>query len=168
MFFAGPVAQAFARLGSQVTLVGRATRILGRDAAELADMLSQNLQAEDMRLLLGEQLKRLEPRRACLKSGKTVCKYLFTSDSQRRSAAFRSARLARSRPANRTGNHDAGTSRRIPLRPWSAPNTGGSYAQPSKHDVSTLLNRDVLTLPRQYKFDFDIERRQLRCIFHVL
>lgn len=72
----GPVgiemAQAFARLGSEVTVLGRSARILGRDDAELAAILEQCLQGEGVRLLLGEQLERLEPGLAHLQSGKTV------------------------------------------------------------------------------------------------
>jgi len=73
---AGPVgiemAQAFERLGSEVTVLGRSARILGRDDAELAGMLEQCLKSEGVRLLLADQIERLEPGLAHLKSGATV------------------------------------------------------------------------------------------------
>ena len=73
---AGPIgiemAQAFSRLGSDVTVVGRSAQILGHDDAELAGMLQQCLQGEGVRLLLGEQIERVEPGMAYLKSGAAV------------------------------------------------------------------------------------------------
>lgn len=73
---AGPVgvemAQAFQRLGSGVTLIGRSARILEHDNAELAAMLRQCLEGEGVRLRLGEQIERFEPGLAHLKSGEPV------------------------------------------------------------------------------------------------
>jgi pyruvate/2-oxoglutarate dehydrogenase complex dihydrolipoamide dehydrogenase (E3) component len=73
---AGPVgvemAQAFQRLGSSVTVVGRSGSILERDDAELAAILRQCLESEGVRLRLGEQIERFEPGLAHLKSGETV------------------------------------------------------------------------------------------------
>ncbi len=73
---AGPVgvemAQAFQRLGSSVTVVGRSARILGRDDAELARMLQQSLQSEGLRILLGQEIERIESGLAHLKSGTTI------------------------------------------------------------------------------------------------
>jgi pyruvate/2-oxoglutarate dehydrogenase complex dihydrolipoamide dehydrogenase (E3) component len=73
---AGPVgvemAQAFQRLGSGVTVIGRFARILEHDDAELAAMLRQCLESEGVRLRLGEQIERFEPGLAHLKGGETV------------------------------------------------------------------------------------------------
>ena len=73
---AGPIgmemAQAFQRLGSNVTVIGRSARILEHDDAELTAMLRQCLEAEGVRLRLGEQIERFEPGLAHLKSGETV------------------------------------------------------------------------------------------------
>lgn len=73
---AGPVgvemAQAFQRLGSEVTVIGRSAGILEHDDKELAAMLRQCLESEGVRLRLGEQIERFEPGLARLKSGATV------------------------------------------------------------------------------------------------
>ncbi len=73
---AGPVgvemAQAFQRLGSSVTVVGRSARVLEHDDVELTVMLRRCLEAEGVRLRLGEQVERFEPGLAHLKSGETV------------------------------------------------------------------------------------------------
>lgn len=73
---AGPVgvemAQAFQRLGSDVTVIGRSAGILEHDDAELAAMLRQCLEGEGVRLRLGEQIGRFAPGLAHLKSGETV------------------------------------------------------------------------------------------------
>ena len=73
---AGPVgiemAQAFRRLGSEVTVIGRSARILEHDDAELTTMLRQCLEGEGVRLRLGEQVGRFEPGLAHLKNGETV------------------------------------------------------------------------------------------------
>ena len=73
---AGPVgiemAQAFRRLGSEVTVIGRSERILEHDDAELTTMLRQCLEGEGVRLRLGEQIGRFEPGLAHLKNGETV------------------------------------------------------------------------------------------------
>lgn len=73
---AGPIgvemAQAFQRLGSNVTVIGRSARILKQDDAELTAMLRHCLEGEGVRLRLGEQIERFEPGLAHLKSGETV------------------------------------------------------------------------------------------------
>jgi pyruvate/2-oxoglutarate dehydrogenase complex dihydrolipoamide dehydrogenase (E3) component len=73
---AGPtgveMAQAFQRLGSGVTMIGRSASILEHDDAELTAMLRQCLESEGVRLRLGEQIERFEPGLAHLKSGETV------------------------------------------------------------------------------------------------
>ncbi len=73
---AGPVgvemAQAFQRLGSGVTMIGRSASILQHDDAELTAMLRQCLESEGVRLRLGEQIERFEPGLAHLKSGESV------------------------------------------------------------------------------------------------
>lgn len=70
---AGPVgvemAQAFQRIGSQVTLANRSARILARDDAELAGMLTERLRDEGIRLMLGLEIERIEPTVAYFKSG---------------------------------------------------------------------------------------------------
>lgn len=61
---AGPLgiemAQAFARFGSKVTVVERSNRILGRDDAELADMLRVRLEAEGVRFEFGKTAEEME------------------------------------------------------------------------------------------------------------
>jgi len=72
----GPIgvemAQAFQRLGSDVTVIGRSAGILKHDDAELTAMLRQSLEDEGVRLRLGEQVVRFEPGLAHLKSGEIV------------------------------------------------------------------------------------------------
>ena len=73
---AGPIgiemAQAFQRLGSEVTVIGRSGGILDRDDAELAGMLQNCLQGEGIQFFPGQEVERLEAGRAHLKSGATV------------------------------------------------------------------------------------------------
>jgi pyruvate/2-oxoglutarate dehydrogenase complex dihydrolipoamide dehydrogenase (E3) component len=60
----GPIgvemAQAFRRLGSDVTLVQRAERLLPRDDAELVTRLTNLLRAEDIDIRLGTDLTRID------------------------------------------------------------------------------------------------------------
>ena len=60
---AGPIgiemAQAFARLGTEVTVVDKADRILGRDDAEHAAMLQAVLHREGIRFALGANVERV-------------------------------------------------------------------------------------------------------------
>jgi len=60
----GPVGcelgQCFARLGSRVTLVEMAPRLLPREDREVGEALGARLEAEGVRLLLGVQAERLE------------------------------------------------------------------------------------------------------------
>lgn len=60
----GPVgcelAQSFARLGSQVTQVEMAPRILAREDAEAAELVAASLRADGVRLLTGHQALRVE------------------------------------------------------------------------------------------------------------
>ncbi len=62
---AGPIgtemAQAFQRLGSQVTVVERGDHILAHDDVELADMLHASLQAEGVAYRMGASAERVEP-----------------------------------------------------------------------------------------------------------
>lgn len=64
---AGPIgcemAQAFARLGSQVTLLDMAERILPREDADAAEVLNQQLLADGITLCLGAQAIAAEPGR---------------------------------------------------------------------------------------------------------
>ena len=61
----GPIgvelAQAFARLGSQVTLVEMLPRILSREDADAAAVVAQSLEADGVRVLTGQQVVRMEP-----------------------------------------------------------------------------------------------------------
>jgi pyruvate/2-oxoglutarate dehydrogenase complex dihydrolipoamide dehydrogenase (E3) component len=63
---AGPIgtemAQAFQRLGSRVTVIDMAERILGNDDAELAGMLRQKLEEEGVAYHLGASVRRVERR----------------------------------------------------------------------------------------------------------
>lgn len=62
----GPIgtemAQAITRLGSKVTVVDMADRIMTNDDPELADMLQQRLQAEGVSYVLDAKVKRIEKR----------------------------------------------------------------------------------------------------------
>jgi pyruvate/2-oxoglutarate dehydrogenase complex dihydrolipoamide dehydrogenase (E3) component len=63
---AGPIgvelAQAFARLGTEVTLLQRADRILERDEPDLADRLAARLRADGVDLQCGVAIERVEVR----------------------------------------------------------------------------------------------------------
>ncbi|AXR06257.1 FAD-dependent oxidoreductase [Salinimonas sediminis] len=58
----GPIgcelAQAFARLGSQVTLIEQAPQIMGREDAEVAEFVANTLTANGVQLLTGHQARR--------------------------------------------------------------------------------------------------------------
>ena len=60
----GPIgcelAQSFARLGSVVTQVEMATRLMGREDPEVAALVAQSLQADGVRVLTGHQAVRCE------------------------------------------------------------------------------------------------------------
>jgi len=60
----GPIgcelAQAFARLGSDVTLVGRGPRLLSRDDPEAADLVAAALRRDGVALRLGSRIERIE------------------------------------------------------------------------------------------------------------
>jgi pyruvate/2-oxoglutarate dehydrogenase complex dihydrolipoamide dehydrogenase (E3) component/uncharacterized membrane protein YdjX (TVP38/TMEM64 family) len=60
----GPIgcelAQAFARLGSRVTLVERASRLMGREDPEVSEQIARGLQADGVTLLLGHEAVRAE------------------------------------------------------------------------------------------------------------
>jgi pyruvate/2-oxoglutarate dehydrogenase complex dihydrolipoamide dehydrogenase (E3) component/uncharacterized membrane protein YdjX (TVP38/TMEM64 family) len=60
----GPIgcelAQAFARLGSEVTQVEMAPRVMGREDPEVADMVAASLRDDCVRLLTGHQALRVE------------------------------------------------------------------------------------------------------------
>ncbi|MCA1583476.1 MAG: FAD-dependent oxidoreductase, partial [Acidobacteria bacterium] len=63
---AGPVgcelAQAFARFGSQVTVIGRPPQVLPRESATAAAIVARQLEADGVRLELGARLERVETR----------------------------------------------------------------------------------------------------------
>ena len=63
---AGPIgcelAQAFARFGSQVTLIGNHEQILPREDEEAAALLARQLQRDGVELLLASQIQRVESR----------------------------------------------------------------------------------------------------------
>jgi len=73
---AGPIgiemAQAFQRLGSEVTVVGRASGILRRDDSELAKLLEDSLRDEGISFRLGNGIERLEYGWAYLSSGERI------------------------------------------------------------------------------------------------
>ena len=62
---AGPIGcemgQAFRRLGSRVTVIDRADRILGRDDADHAAILQGVLEADGVEFILGADVERAEP-----------------------------------------------------------------------------------------------------------
>jgi len=68
---AGPIgiemAQAFQRLGSQVTVLDEGPRILRRDDPELSEMLCRHLDSEGVRFLLGSAVDKIEY------DGTTIC-----------------------------------------------------------------------------------------------
>lgn len=69
---AGPVgcelAQAFRRLGSQVSILTQGARILPREDPDVSSLLARRFEAEEIRLLFGAKLLRLE----CHKEGKLI------------------------------------------------------------------------------------------------
>jgi pyruvate/2-oxoglutarate dehydrogenase complex dihydrolipoamide dehydrogenase (E3) component len=77
---AGPIgcelAQAFARFGAEVTVVGRAAAVLPREDADAAGLLAKALERDGVRLRLGAQVERVEKQSATrilhLKGGETV------------------------------------------------------------------------------------------------
>lgn len=54
------LAQTFARLGSEVTLVDMATRVLPRDDPDAAPIVARSLEADGVRLMLGAKVRRFE------------------------------------------------------------------------------------------------------------
>ncbi|MDN5781329.1 MAG: FAD-dependent oxidoreductase [Luteimonas sp.] len=72
----GPIgcelAQAFVRLGSQVTQVEMAPRLLGREDADAAALVARQLQAEGVRVATGHKALRVEARGA---GGTLVCEH---------------------------------------------------------------------------------------------
>jgi pyruvate/2-oxoglutarate dehydrogenase complex dihydrolipoamide dehydrogenase (E3) component len=68
----GPIgcelAQAFARLGSRVTLIERGPRLLGREDADAADLLERVLRREGVELLVGTTVERVEQRDGAARS----------------------------------------------------------------------------------------------------
>src|SRR5579884_294325 len=73
---AGPVgiemAQAFQRLGSNVTVVSRGHRILERDDPDLTTLLECRLREEGIRFHLGAEVARFEAAAAYLKTGEPI------------------------------------------------------------------------------------------------
>lgn len=73
---AGPIglemAQAFQRLGSEVTVVGRASGILRRDDSELAKLLEDSLRREGICFRLGNGIEKLESGWAYLHNGERI------------------------------------------------------------------------------------------------
>lgn len=69
----GPVgcelAQAFARLGSKVTLVEAVDRLLGKEEPEAGDLVAARLRAEGVDVRLATQAERVEPGRLVLPDG---------------------------------------------------------------------------------------------------
>jgi pyruvate/2-oxoglutarate dehydrogenase complex dihydrolipoamide dehydrogenase (E3) component len=68
------LAQCFARLGSRVTVVAAADRILPRDEPEVSEFVMKALAAEGVSFKLGVQITKVEVR-----NGQKVCKYGETS-----------------------------------------------------------------------------------------
>ncbi len=73
---AGPIgvemAQAFRRLGAQVTVLDRSERVLGRDDGELAPMLVEELRKEGVEFRLGTELIRFDNGAAITKTGERI------------------------------------------------------------------------------------------------
>ena len=61
----GPIAcelaQAFARLGSRVSLVQRSSQLLGKEDSDLADLARASLEADGVRIFTGTELLRVRP-----------------------------------------------------------------------------------------------------------
>ncbi|MFO8048878.1 MAG: FAD-dependent oxidoreductase [Desulfosudaceae bacterium] len=61
----GPIgcelSQAFARLGSRVTVVEMAPQLMGREEAEVADFMRQTLEADGVNVLIGHQAEEVAP-----------------------------------------------------------------------------------------------------------
>ncbi len=73
---AGPIgiemAQAFRRLGSEVTVVNRSPGILKRDDSELSVMLMEHLRAEGIRFVFGTVAARIEQQAVHLENGEVL------------------------------------------------------------------------------------------------
>jgi len=73
---AGPIgmemAQAFRRLGSEVTVVNHTPAILGRDDHELTSLLLEHLRGEGIRFVFGTEVVRVENGAAYTKSGERL------------------------------------------------------------------------------------------------
>ncbi|MGO9467541.1 MAG: FAD-dependent oxidoreductase [Isosphaeraceae bacterium] len=72
-------AQCFARLGSRVTVVAAADRILERDEPEASEFVMKALAAEGISFTLGVEITKVE-----LRDGRKVCKYRETSGGPER------------------------------------------------------------------------------------
>jgi pyruvate/2-oxoglutarate dehydrogenase complex dihydrolipoamide dehydrogenase (E3) component len=70
------MAQCFARLGSKVTVLSNAARILTRDEPEVSEFVMKALSAEGISFKLGVEITKVD-----VQSGKKVCKYRETSGS---------------------------------------------------------------------------------------
>ncbi len=74
-------AQCFARLGSKVTVLTAAGRILPRDEPEVAEFVVKSLAAEGISFKLGVEITKIE-----LTGGQKVCKYRETAGGAQRVA----------------------------------------------------------------------------------
>lgn len=99
---AGPIgceiSQAFARLGAQVTLVGRAVRIMGREDDDVSDFIQETFIQEGIRVLTGHTTKEI---RVDNDEKKLIC--TRNSDGQEVPVPFDALLIALGRVANSQG-----------------------------------------------------------------
>ncbi|WP_321494323.1 FAD-dependent oxidoreductase [uncultured Desulfobacter sp.] len=98
----GPIgcelSQAFARLGAQVTLVGRAARIMGREDKDVSDLIQEAFAREGIQVLTGHAVKEI---RVDNDEKKLIC--LRNSDGQEVILGFDAILIAVGRAANTKG-----------------------------------------------------------------
>jgi dihydrolipoamide dehydrogenase len=98
----GPIgcelSQAFARLGAEVTLVGRAPRIMGREDKDVADFIQETFTREGIQVFTGHSVKEI---RVDNGEKKMIC--TRNSDGQEVAVPFDALLLALGRVANTKG-----------------------------------------------------------------
>ena len=161
---AGPIgiemAQAFARLGSEVTVVEMGNRILQNDHPELADMLRARLEEEGVRFVLEARVERVET------SGKEGMRIHATQGETERTISANEVLLATGRVPNVDGlNLEAAgveySRKGIPVDDAGRTNQGhimavgdvtGRYqfTHMSEHMAKTAMTKALLTVPTSF------------------
>ena len=98
---AGPIgvelSQAFRRLGAQVTILDIASQVLPREDADMAEVVSDRIQADGIQLRLGAKIERVE------RSGAVKTIHLTKSDGSAESIEVDEILMAVGRQGNTTG-----------------------------------------------------------------